>query len=758
MVAFLRNSLFVFLVLTGLYFSSFSASGQQPAFPTYKSMLDALQGLEPDETKVASVSGFFLQRETASFNLEEGTITLCKPIGGKVRAAVFMGKATFSFTPPSRVEREQLERHLETQMIETEVESMVLFFADSTERELASGCKFTRQPLPSGINSVLKNGIGGVISKESEFAEIDLTKTLLEEKDNSLFYAIMHTEKYGEIQWAFAPYDEEQMQFAKLRSVRVNQGSFYEVINQYQSESGEPTENFSKGDFEINHYKIDCTIGKSLEFAVTTTVTGVLSAESARWLLFDLSNYIKVSSISMDGAELPFYEGKNGGDCWVNLPKKYKQGDSISLKFVCSSEKIMTRIENWTFLENSIGWYPHSGYKKYAIFDATFHIPKRYTFVAVGDKISSKENDDEVITTQWLTPSKIRNYSFNIGVFSSKKFSDNELPEFYMHSLNTDQRDNVMQDIGLSFKFYQKIYGDLGIKHFNATEISALHGEAFPGMLHLSYATFLDAENKGNNEVFCAHEVAHQWWGIGVDFQSYHDQWLSEAFSEYSAMMYMQTVLHNDKFFKMLGKYREGIIDKRNSLFGSMTKSGPISLGRRTSSTLTQEDYDLIVYKKGAWVLHMLRNMFLDVKTMKEDAFFKIMKTFFETYKGKRATTQDFRHVIEQYTGTDVGWFFDQWVDGTGIPLYKFAYKVKEQEGKFRVSCQIYQVNVPPDFRMSIPIKVDFGNNQIVRVRAMVTGKKAEFDLPLMPLKPKDVILNDLESVLCEVETMDWIE
>ena len=28
---------------------------------------------------------------------------------------------------------------------------------------------------------------------------------------------------------------------------------------------------------------------------------------------------------------------------------------------------------------------------------------------------------------------------------------------------------------------------------------------------------------QGDDEVFRAHEVAHQWWGIGVDFTSYHD-------------------------------------------------------------------------------------------------------------------------------------------------------------------------------------------------------------------------------------------
>ncbi len=757
MIASLRNSLFIF-VLTFFCLSNSPASAQQPVFPTYSSMVDALQGLEPDETKVATISGFFLQRESASFSLEEGTITLCKPIGGKVRAAVFTGKATFSFTPPTKVEREQLERQLGVQIIEDEVESVLIIFADSTEQELKSGCTFTKQTPPSSAKSIIKNGISGIVSKESGFVDLDLTKTILEEKDNSLFFAIMDTKKYGELMWSFNPYAEEQVQLSKRRSVSMIHSSFFEPINQYQAESEISSENFQKGDLEINNYIIDCTIGKDLEFAVSTTVRGILFAESAHWLYFYISKYIQVSSVSMNGVELDFYAGKEGGGCWVNLVQKFNRGDGISLKFECSSKNIMTRLYDWTFLESSIGWYPHSGYIKYAFFDATFHIPKRYTFVAVGDNVSKTEVD-EVVTTRWVTPTKIRNYSFNIGVFSTKKFDDKELPDFSIHSLNTDQRENVMQDIGLSFKFYQKIYGNLDIKHFDATEISSLHGEAFPGMLHLSYATFLDAENSGGQEVFCAHEVAHQWWGIGVDFQSYHDQWLSEAFSEYSALMYMQATLNNEKFFKMLKKYREKIVDKRKSMSGSrMTQSGPISLGRRTITSISPEDYDLVVYKKGAWVLHMLRHMFLDVKTMKEDAFFKIMKTFFETYKGKQATTKDFRNVIEQYVGNDVGWFFDQWVDGTEIPLYKFAYKVVEQDGKFKVTCQVYQTNVSPEFRMSIPIKVDFGNNRVIRVRAMITGQKAVFDLPLMPLMPEDVILNDLESVLCEVETMDFIE
>lgn len=735
-------------------------SAQQRAFPTYQSMIDALKGLEPDETKVATVSNFYLPRETASFNFEEGTIVLCKPIGGKVRAALFKGKATLNYMPPTKIEREQLERQLGVQMIEVEIRSMMIFFADSTEQELRSGCVFSAQSMPSGMKSIIKMGLDGILHDESQTVDWDLAKTLLEEKDNQLFFAFMNTRKYDNISWTFNPYQDEQIQFAQQRSTIGFGYKVYEPINQITAQSGSPDENFTKGDFIIDRYVVDSKIKKDLEFSAKIKVHGTLSTERSNWLTFSLSEFIVVGSVKLNNDNLTFYAGADGnGSVWVQLPKTYKRGDSLAFEFECTSKNLLKRYGNWTYLQSSIGWYPSCGYKVLTYFDATFHVPESYTFVAVGD-LKSSSVKDEIVTTNWVTSKKIRNYSFNIGVFSSKKIEDPALPNFMVHSLSTQHRENVMTDLAQSYKFYQNLYGELDLQHFDVTEIPFEHGEAFPGLLHLSYLTFDNTDNTGMNESFCSHEVAHQWWGIGVDFMTYHDQWISEAFADYSSMLYTQVALKdNKKFFNLMSYYRRKIIDKRKSLLGSSTKSGPISLGYRTRGSLTPGDYDLIVYKKGLWVLHMLRNMLLDVKTMKEDAFFQIMKNFFQAYKGKRATTDDFRKVIEEYSGEDVGWFFDQWVHSTEIPSYKFAFKVGETpDGKFKVTCKIKQEGVPPEFRMSIPIRIDFGNDRFARLRVLVTGEESTFDLPLLPMRPNDILFNDFESVLCEVETVGWKE
>jgi glycosidase len=64
-------------------------------------------------------------------------------------------------------------------------------------------------------------------------------------------------------------------------------------------------------------------------------------------------------------------------------------------------------------------------------------------------------------------------------------------------------------------------------------------------------------------------------------------------------------------------------------LFSSGQEAGPVWLGYRTQSSETEGDYWLVIYKKGAWVLHMLRNMLIDLNTMNEDAFENMLREFF---------------------------------------------------------------------------------------------------------------------------------
>lgn len=114
-----------------------------------------------------------------------------------------------------------------------------------------------------------------------------------------------------------------------------------------------------------------------------------------------------------------------------------------------------------------------------------------------------------------------------------------------------------------------------------------------------------------------------------------------------------------------------------------------------------------------------------------------------------------------------MNWFFQQWVYGTEIPTYRFAYTVSDtvinepdapNKKMYKIRCHIRAKDVSPTFKMYVPIRVTFDKERVIRTRMAVQGEVTEIELPLLPEKPEVVILNDLESVLCEVEAIDWDE
>ena len=316
----------------------------------------------------------------------------------------------------------------------------------------------------------------------------------------------------------------------------------------------------------------------------------------------------------------------------------------------------------------------------------------------------------------------------------------------------------VGADVANSMAFFRKIYGEPFVDHFYATEIPYMHGEAFPGLIHLSWATFIQTGDYGYSEIFRAHEVAHQWWGIGVDFRTYHDQWLSEGFAEFSGLYYMQNVLKdNKKYFNVLENWKKEIFQNRKYILGSGQEAGPIWLGYRTSSSSTRGDYNLIIYKKGAWVLHMLRNLMMNPKTLEEKYFNSMLRDFYTSFRGKRASTEDFQEIVEKYVGVDMNWFFQQWIYGTDLPEYYFSYKTtKTANGKYHVKCKVEQKGVSENFQMYMPFRIDFKGDRFARLRYLIKGPVTVIDLPLTSLKPKKITLNEFESVLCNVKYEKW--
>lgn len=320
---------------------------------------------------------------------------------------------------------------------------------------------------------------------------------------------------------------------------------------------------------------------------------------------------------------------------------------------------------------------------------------------------------------------------------------------------------DVGTDVAASLGFFQEIFdSEVAGERLQVALIPAAHGQAFDGLIHIGDFSVV-TDRVAEQELFRSHEVAHLWWGHQVGWLSYRDQWLSEGFAEYSAMMFVEANLDKGpKYFdEMLAAFSDELLGSIGSTFSQFSRPGvpllnmqaadrigPIGHGRRSFVGEAPTAYYSQIYKKGALVLHMLR-MLLRATHGSDDAFFEILHTYSERYAGGFASTADFQAIVEEIDPPDWQWFFDAWVYGAEIPTYLWSYDVAAAQPGYVLRLQVEQRDVSRDFKMAIPLSVEFEDGPQETLLAFIDQPAKDFEFALDE-KPRKVIFNPDFAVL----------
>jgi aminopeptidase N len=254
------------------------------------------------------------------------------------------------------------------------------------------------------------------------------------------------------------------------------------------------------------------------------------------------------------------------------------------------------------------------------------------------------------------------------------------------------------------------------------------------------------------------HEVAHQWWGHTVGWASYHDQWLSEGFAEFSAGLFLQEATGKNwrkDYMEFWERLRLRVLEKNN--FGiAPNDAGPLWMGLRLISPRTESAYQNVTYPKGAYVLQMLRSMMYSTED-EDKAFMAMMHDFVETHRERPASTESFKAVAEKHItklmdiqgNGRLDWFFNEWVYGTEVPRYHFEYQLTPAAGgKANLHMTITQGEVSDQFAMLVPVYADFGNGMVRLGQAKVIGSSSRTIDVLLPSQPKKVAINAYKDIL----------
>ena len=145
-----------------------------------------------------------------------------------------------------------------------------------------------------------------------------------------------------------------------------------------------------------------------------------------------------------------------------------------------------------------------------------------------------------------------------------------------------------------------------------------------------------------------AHEFSHQWWGNGVTCREWTHFWLNEGLATFMADAYKERRFGRAAYLKEIeasrARYERVRADGHDKALVFPDWEHP-TVADRT-----------IVYHKGAYVLHLLREQ------LGERRFWAGIRAYTRRYMGQSVTTPDFQRAMERATGANLGPFFRRWV------------------------------------------------------------------------------------------------
>ncbi len=773
-------------------------------------------------TEAFTVSNLVLRRDAGEFNFHSGTFTFLVPVNGKVTGAVFSGEGSFSMVPPTDVEKRSLSMLTRGPKIEEVFNQALLRFTDGTEEEIK------KQATPGAMgNSGILNDVRAELRNKTQLAynfDGRILQDVLSPGPGGLFVAFIRGKHYsGKMIYAVDPHGiPDFTPFGRLGpeevllytydsgfSDKLGVWAAFHLADEYKS--GTASSKQLNGFIDVQRHEIEAHIENSGRLTGMATTRFTSLVDGLRVVPLDLYRTLRVQNVvAADGTPLQFVQEPKDEDpqFFVVLPKPLATGEAYAITTVYSGKDAVQNAgaNNYNLVARE-NWYPNSWFGDYAQYKLTLGVPRGLTMVANGKLVRQYEEGKENLS-EWESEVPIAVAGFNFGDFKRvearnnsgmliESYANHDLPDMFRSLQNPSegnlQEFNHMEGVALgtmdttqllkkplaealiATQVYEDYFGKPTAARVSMTQqVPCTFGQAWPNLVYMPICSFFDTtvrhqfgldDTRGYWSSVAAHEVAHQWWGHTVGWDSYRDQWMSEGFAEFSASLYLQVGLRDQAAFLKFWNDERTLMTERNAQGYRAIDTGLLTLGYRNSSSKAGNITRRLIYPKGGYVLHMLRMMMWSNKTG-EAAFKAMMHDFVITYANRPATTEDFKAMVEKYMTPQMDvdknhkmdWFFGPYVFGTALPDYRLDYNFDPgKDGKPAMNIKISQSNVSDDFTMLVPIYVELSSGKMLRLgQARIAGNSSvEQTIPLEGVKdlPKRAVLNYMDDVLCTQES-----
>lgn len=653
-----------------------------------------LQNNALDPARVYRIRDAAIDREDLHVTFEDGLIAFTKAVDGRITGAFFEGHGEVLLIPPDRVERWSLGQFTGAAILEEPFTTAYLRFNDDTAVDLEPWLRAVQaeeaQPFLERCGSsaliLARNGNLRLLSTFINSARQDVTGKTIYVRDprDRIFYGRFGGERVGVFDAFYDSQQPEQIVVGHLSAVKGLW--YYDIWTSFPSRSARNAataskrtrsatiatqagaEAFASDPVRISKYTLRMKVFPPHALDGDATLDIDVTEAGQRFLRFELSRFLKVSAVTLDGKRVDFIQNqavqgseleRRGNDViGVVLPRALAPGEHAQLRFTYSGDVLDEAGGGLMYVGARGIWYPNRGLAM-SNFDMEFRYPEDYTLLATGKRQGDSTLHDGDMTmhvARWVTERAIPFAGFNLGKYAraNAKAGNVRIESYAGYGMESnfkrrqtvlvlpsvrpgqDRRETVVvseaptptgnaqmvaNNAARAVEFLSSRLGPFPYGSLALTQMPGQASQGWPGLIYLSSYVFLSPEERAEmrftpfgdimyGHLMQPHEIGHQWLGDLLIWKSYREQWLVEALSNYCALV----MLENDNPSLMrdsLEHYRQALLAK-NIAGAEVADAGPVTLGVRLDSSRNPDAYDTISYGRGTWLFHMLREMLLN--------------------------------------------------------------------------------------------------------------------------------------------------
>jgi aminopeptidase N len=437
------------------------------------------------------------------------------------------------------------------------------------------------------------------------------------------------------------------------------------------------------------------------------------TTENTRKIQIDLFDNYTINSIQWQGKELAYNRIYNA--VFIDFKEMLPVGSSqtITIKYEGTPRIAPSPPWNggfvWKKKRSSLwvgvacehlgasSWWPCKDHltEKPDSMQINVQVPNGYQAISNGNLRKVVPIDNKYMNFTWFVSYPINSYcvTFYMGKFvnfSETVSSGNGTCniDYYVLPHHLEKAKEYYAQTKEIVAVYETLFGVYEYQRDGLAMVEA----PYEGMEHQSAIAIGDGYGKEKQrnyedtryDYLVVHETAHEWWGNTVTMGDMADAWISEGFATYAELLFMEQKFGYPAYLSACSKTMMEILN-----IWPMVGSRDVN-----DNTFIGGD----IYNKGAIMLNNLRCIINN-----DDQFFLLIRNFYEQYKLKIATTNDFIQLVNKTTGNDYTDFFNKFLYSPEPPVLVYEYTLFNQKLKFTYRW----VNVDENFSMPFVITLN---------------------------------------------------